>query len=888
MIKPIKAAHSHIYGIFSDWAFACYRHAAWVLSAAALIATAAGFYTVNNLGMDTDTTDMLSEDLPFRVNDERYRNAFPEDTDILLLVLDSATPEQVHIAAQRLVGRLKKDTRNFQDVYAPDVDEFLLRNGLLYENVSELERITDNLAAAQPLIARIASDPSLETFASVLTRAVEELGKGRSVELRPVLSGVSKTLQLRLAEKPRALSWQSLFNGEPQKDRYKQLIMVKPVLDYSQLYAADQSINSLHAAAKELGIIDGGPVSMRVTGEVALSYEEMSSSLSGMEYAAVLSMILVAIVLFVGMRTGRLVLAILLCLLLGLLLTAAFATWAVGHLNVISIAFAVLYIGLGVDFAIHFLMRHREILESGLPPAKAMYEAGGEAGDALAACAITTSIGFYAFIPTAYKGVAELGLISGTGMLISLLVTLTLGPALQRYLPTRPAVISARETALGKVLAFGLTRRREVYAITLGGLIAAVFALPKIEFDYNLLNMQNPRGQAVQAFRQLLADPDYSPWQAVALAQGRDETSDLAQMLSKLPEVSKVITIQSFVPQDQEQKLPLIEEMAITMGPIAFSEKTREAGEQKSGEQLEALQVLTAALDRFLSAHPAHPSSQIVQQLRSVLGDLLGYLDRAGSGERARLLSAVEGDLLVTLPTALEGLRTATEAVSFGEKDLPASLSERWHSPISGDYRIASYPAEDLNDNRALRRFVRGVQKVAPQATGAPMITLEAGEAVVEAFIQAFSLAMVGVVAVLLVLLRRISSVLLVLVPLLLASAFTGAFTVLLGIPFNFANIIALPLLLGIGIDSALHMVHRSRAGGTTIREDLIHTSTTRAIFYSALTTLVGFASLISSSHQGTASMGILLTVGLTFTLLCTLVVLPALMHFSIRETKTV
>ena len=231
-------------------------------------------------------------------------------------------------------------------------------------------------------------------------------------------------------------------------------------------------------------------------------------------------------------------------------------------------------------------------------------------------------------------------------------------------------------------------------------------------------------------------------------------------------------------------------------------------------------------------------------------------------------------------------MQTAIEAsTTFSKKDLPTSLTSRWHSH-AGEYKIAVYPSEDINDNEALRRFVRAVQKVAPQATGAPMVSLEAGEAVVQAFIQAFSLALAGIVVALLILLRSVKYTLLVLVPLFLSSIFIGIFTVLLNLPFNFANIIALPLLLGIGIDSSLHMVHRSRidklAGGT-----LIHTSTVRAVFYSALTSLVAFASLMFSSHQGTASMGILLTVGLTFTLICTLFILPILLNTSTKEVKS-
>ena len=884
MTTSNNVSHSRIYDIFAGWSTISYRYGAWVLLAALLVCVACGIYVSRNLGMNTDTTDMLSEHLPFRVNMKHYNKTFPQDMDTLLIVLDAQTPEQAHLATERLATRLKKDTTNFHDVYPPNVDDFFTRNGLLYESVPELQQIIDRVAAAQPLVAYIASDPTLPAFADVLKGAVEELHKGRSMELGPVLSGVSATLDARLEGAPRALSWQALFSGEPQKSKYQEMIVVKPRLDYTQLFPAEQSIAALYAAAKDVGVTEDGPIKLRITGEVALADEELNSSLRGMEYAGIITFVMVAVVLYFAMRRAGLILNVLVCLTMGLILTAAFATAAVGHLNLISIAFAVLYIGLGADFAIHFLLRFREVLESGRSPAQALHVSGGDAGAALTACTITNAIGFYAFIPTDYSGVAELGIISGTGMIISLLVTLTIGPALLRYLPARqPAKSTAKgSVGVGRVLELSLRWHRVTYAVTLVATVGALAILPQVRFDYNLLNMQDQKGEAIQTFRELLAEADHSPWHAAALAKDRKEAERLAQQLTDLPEVDKVVTILDFVPTNQEEKLPLIEEMALTMGPILMQDRAGNGATPV--KQREALDALAAALDRFITERPDHPTLSAVRTLRSSLTALFARLDAASAEERKSLLHSVEEDLLVTLPAALQNLHTSTEAAQFGQQDLPASLENRWHSR-SGEYRLAIYPSEDLNDNEALRRFVRGVQQVAPDATGAPMVSLEAGEAVVQAFVHAFLLALVGIIAALLILLRSIKYAVLVLLPLLLSSLFTAAFTILLNVPFNFANIIALPLLLGLGIDSSLHMVHRS-LDKELVSEILIHTSTARAIFYSALTALVDFASLMFSSHRGTASMGIMLTVGLTFTLICTLVILPALLRAPDQRAK--
>ncbi len=873
----METSHSRVHAIFAQWTTFSYRYALWVLMVALMVAVASGFYISRYLGMNTDTTDMLSEELPFRVNLKHYNKTFPQDIETLLIVLNAPTPEQVRLAAEQLAEQLQRDNDHFSDVYAPRVDDFTARNGLMYQSLPELERITDSLAAAQPLITRITRDPSLAAFADVLTGAVDELSKGRNIELRPVLEGVNATLEARLNNTPRALSWQTMFSGEAQKNTYQELIVVKPRLDYSQLFPAEESIAALHAAARSVGITDGGPVQLRITGEVALAEEELNSSLRGMEYAGIITFILVGGVLYFAMRTAGLIFNVLICLLMGLILTATFATAVVGHLNLISIAFAVLYIGLGADFAIHFLLRYREVLENGQPASTAIHVSGGDAGAALTACTITNAIGFYAFMPTDYSGVAELGIISGTGMIISLLVTLTIGPALLRYWPKRPPKQVVTGNSVGKVLEFSLKWHKLTYALTLAATIAGIMLLQQVRFDYNLLSMQDQQAETVKTFRELIAEPDLSPWHVAVLAGNAEETGQLAQRLQQLPEVSKVVTVLDFVPNEQDEKFSLIKELALTVGPIAAPPQAGQENGNQLAQQYQSLVNLITTLDRFMTAHPEHPVFSVMRSFHASLSRLRTQLDGADTEARGKLLHAVEEDWLAMLPLALQSLRKATQAEPFDMNDLPQPLRERWYSQ-AGEYRLAVYPAEDLNDNDALRRFVRSVQQVAPQAIGVPVISLEAGEAVVQAFIHAFSLALIGVVVILLVLLRSIRYTLLVLLPLLLSSLFTAALTVVLDVPFNFANIIALPLLLGLGIDSSLHMVYRS-LNNEMVSEVLIHTSTARAIFYSALTALVDFASLMLSSHQGTASMGVLLTVGLALTLICTLVILPVLLR---------
>ncbi|MCH9639252.1 MAG: MMPL family transporter [Betaproteobacteria bacterium] len=882
----MEVSSSRSYRFFARWAAFSYQNAVWVILLALIIAAMSVIYTARNLGVHTDTTDMLSEDVPFRVNHERYKVVFPQYKDTLLLAVDAPTPEQAHDVAKRLANNLREDATHFYDAYYLSGEDFFEQNGLLYKSVPELEEITDRLAAAQPLVARIANDPALFTFATVLTEAIDELRDGRDLDLAPIVEAVSATLDAQLAGEPRALSWQVLLGGEKQKDNYQELVLVRPKLDYSELFAAEQSIAALRDVAQETGLTDDALEKMRVTGAVALAYDELNSAMHGAQDAGLLALVMVTVVLFMALRTPGAVLTVLLSLILGLVLTAGFATVAVGHLNLISIAFAVLYIGLGVDYAIHFLLRHQEVRQSKRSVSDTLYSTGGDMGRALMVCAVTTAIGFYAFMPTAYRGVAELGLISGTGMIISLLVTLTLVPALQRFFPTRIRKSTISVQSINKVLDLPRRSRKLVYIVTAILIAVSVIALPQVKFDYNLLNLNNPQAESVQTFRELLAEAEDSPWHIIALADDYHETEQLVQQLSKLPEVDKVLSILDLIPAAQTEKSQLIGDMALTLGPISFATESQSQEIYSVSQQQRKLKELLQSLEQLIAEQPDHVAIISLRALSLSLANLLTQINESSDSVYAeQLLRAVDHDLLSLLPGSIGRLQAALEASPFTQQALPKSLSSHWQSH-DDVYRLAIYPTENINDNDALRRFVRAVQQVTPFATGAPVISLEAGEAVVDAFVHAFSLALLGVTLALLVLLRNVFSTVLVLVPLLLAALFTGAGTVYLGVPFNFANIIALPLLLGIGIDCSVHMVHRSRNTGV-VYENLLHTSTARAIFYSALTTLVGFGSLAFSPHQGTASMGLLLAVGVFLTLVCVLIILPVLLQSSSKKTNS-
>ena len=340
-----------------------------------------------------------------------------------------------------------------------------------------------------------------------------------------------------------------------------------------------------------------------------------------------------------------------------------------------------------------------------------------------------------------------------------------------------------------------------------------------------------------------------------------------------LGQVQKGISLHDLIPTHQKEKLTIIGQIQLLLGPHLL---TIHHAHSRPGEaqQMAALHDLMAELARFVQTKQKSPLWESGNRLRQSLKRLDTALE--GVDQPAEMLTNLEASLIGSLPASLDALRSSLTGEPVSMADLPEDLVTRWVTP-DGRYRIEVLPRENVNDNEALSRFVSAVQAVAPDATGTAVISIEAGKAIVKAFQQALISAMIAISILLLIILHPKTDILLILSPLLLAGVLTGATMAIMNIPFNFANVIALPLLLGVGVDSGIHMVHRFRTAPPATG-NVLQTSTARGVLFSGLTTFCSFGNLAFSSHRGMASMGLLLTVGMGFTLLCTLVVLPALL----------
>jgi len=877
-VKPAAAAHPRTTALLERWQALVWRFAALVLAATLAGCLLAVRFITAELGINTDTEGMISETLPWRATYLAYKREFPLFADTITVVVDAPTADQSRDGALRLAEHLAREPALFEWVYLPRLSAFFRRNGLLFLDTVELERLVDELARMQPVLSRLQGDPSLRGLFGLLGEAANEYTRGGELADSEALQAIATTVQANLeagGDRVQRLSWHELLRGEAGGGERRTIIQVKPRLDFTRLLPGERAVERIRALARELELTAATGFAVRQTGGAALGYEELHSVSEGARKAGFAAMVMVAAVLLAGLRSAWLVLATLATLAVGLIMTAAFAAWAIGELNMISVAFAVLYIGLGVDFAIHYCLRYRE-LGSQTDKRTALARTSGHIGGSLVVCAVTTALGFFAFVPTAYAGVAELGLISGTGMFIGLAVSLTVLPALLRFLPAPRRRDPGRAQSAGWH-DFPRRHARPVLAAALGLAVLAALLLPRARFDHNPIHLHDPQAESVRTYHDLLAESERSPLSISALAPDAATARAWRDALAELPSVHAAATLEDMVPENQEEKLAIIEDMKLILGGAG----RRPEPPPGSGAVQAALERLRGRLEAAVAAQPQNEREQPVHAalvaLEAALGALEQRLQRLDPAGREVLLERMREALIANLPGRLEALDNSLEARRISRATLPAPVRERWLSG-GGLLRVEVWPEQNLDDNGALERFVREVRSVVGDAaTGAPVLNVEASAAVLDAFTQAFSYALVATVVVIWVLLRSFRNVLLVLAPLLLAAALTGATTVLLGMPFNFANIIALPLLLGIGVDGAVHMLHRQRTHPAPAGR-VLSTSTARGVVFSALTTSCGFGNLALSSHAGTASMGALLTIGVACTLATTLLVLPALM----------
>ncbi|MGA7197138.1 MMPL family transporter [Roseiarcus sp.] len=841
------------------------RHAWLVISGFLLLAIVAASFLASHFAITTDSKELLSSSLPWRQQEIMLDKAFPQSTNQIIAVVDATTPEAADEAADALVNDLSPRSDVIRSIRRPDGGEFFARNGVLFLSVDEVRRDTAELIKAQPFLGTLAADPTLRGVLRTLSQSIEGVRRGKAEleDLRPAVVALADALErLAKGDNP-AFSWRRLITGRaPKPSELRRFVDIQPVLDFDALEPGGKATTSIREAISRLNLTAERGVKVRLTGSVALADEEFATVADGAGLNGAVTLLVVILVLWLALKQARIILAVLVSLVIGLMLTAAIGLRMVGALNLISVAFAVLFVGLGVDFGIQFSVRYRAERHASPGFEPALLATAGKVAGPLLLAAASIAAAFYSFLPTAYVGLSELGLIAGTGMFVAFATTVTLLPALLTVLKPAGEPAPIGYAALAPLDRFLEKQRNWVVGTTLAAAILGLPLLANLRFDFNPLDLRAQDSESVATLLDLMRDPDTSPNTIDVLESDLAHATALAERLKRLPQVDRAQTLQSFIPGDQEEKLAIIDDanffLANTLNPDQVDASPTPA------ETVAAIE--TTARD--LAGAAGDLTSPAAVEARR-LAALLTALAKATPAAR----EDAERTLVAPLKTTLRQVRALLTAEPVTLETLPASLKSDWVA-ADGRARIEVAPSGDGNDNATLRSFVKAVRGVAPQAAGTPVFIIEAAATIVKAFLQAGVWSVASIALILFIALRRWTHVALTLVPLLVAIVVTLEMCVAIGLQLNFANIIALPLLLGVGVAFKIYYVMAWRSGET----NFLQSSLTRAVFFSACTTATAFGSLWFSHHPGTSSMGKLMALSLLTTLSAAVIFQPALL----------
>jgi hopanoid biosynthesis associated RND transporter like protein HpnN len=834
-----------------------------VIAAGTVLMTAAAAYDVTRFSVNTDIESLISQNLPWHQRQLALSKAFPQKG--ILAVVTAPTPENAERATNVLAQDLAKRPNLFPTVTQPDSGDFFERNGLLYKSLPEVRQLADGLDQAQPLIAELAFDPSLRGVMKVLSFAAQGVERG---QLKPdqmvwPLSLAEKTLNAVSSGNSATFSWQELVQGHPsQAGQLRHFIEIQPILDFAALQPGRAATEAIHRAAADPKLGQDLGAKVELTGEVPMNDDQFAVIRQSAPRDTLTALLGVLIALWLALRSWRIIAAVFFSLMAGLAVTAALGLAMVGSFNLISIAFFVLFVGLGVDFGIQFCVRYRSKRHEHDDLHQALRGAARKAGTPLALAAAATAVGFFAFLPTSYSGLSELGLIAGSGMLIAFLCSITLVPAMLAALKPPGEAAAVGFCSLAPLDDFLQRHRVVVIAGTIGLVLAGTPLLFHLPFDFNPINLQDPTAASVVTYRELQKSPETSAEDAEVIAPSLDKANEVAKRLAGLPQVSRALTLGSLVPDDQDQKISTINAVG-----------------QRLGKALNPPQRLKAPTDQDVVAAIHAAAADLSKAAGSATGagaesarrvsDLLVALAQSPSTSRERLAAA----LVPPLKDDLDQLRRSLDPQPITIRTMPPDRVRDWQLP-DGQSRVQALPKGDPADDQVLRDFATAVLRLEPAATGPAITDYEAGRTVTSAFIEAGILAFVAIAVVLLVALRRVVDVLLTLVPLLISGAVTLEICALSNFALNFANIIALPLLLGVGVAFKIYYIMAWRAGKT----GLLQSALTRAVIFSAMTNAIAFGSMWSSNYPGMSSMGKLMFLALLCTMAAAVFFQPVLM----------
>ncbi len=880
-----------------------------VLTLSAALCALSLYAAIFHLQYHTQRSDLIS---PRKVCQQRwhdYIKEFGDDDDIVVVVKGAERARMVE-ALEQVAGRISKQPSLFDRLFYKADLRALHDRALMMLPLDQIRTIQKNLGGDMHELLSDA-DPTQFTspwrrlsLLSLLIRAGDSLPEGQPLSADDVqfftqLRAVTRAAGSYLDDSGSYSNpWSSLMASEPagQQDLLAEpqyffsgsgglaFLLVRPIKEKGSFTAALKSVDAMH------GIVAGARTSFPdlqfgLTGMPVLETDEMAAAQRDTQWASWLAVGGVAFLFLLVYRGLAYPTLTLVSLLVGTAWALGWLTLTVGHLNILSATFAVMLIGMG-DYGVLWVMRYEQARRGGADVQEALLHTTSHVAVGNLTAAMTLALAFYAAVLADFQAVAELGWIAGCGVLLCAFACFTVLPALlvlfdrrdlshhnNMLLRLRPTTDATWLPSLGRrpwwVVAGGLA--------TLAGL---AFCATRVAYDHNLLHLQAQNLESVQWEMTLIQDTAGASWHAVSIADSPEKALELKAKYEKLPEVSRVVEVATLAPPDQDKKLPLLAEIQNSLRTLPERNKTI-AHDLPNGKQLRTeLTALSARLPQ--SPAPDGGGDQaLLADLRQTLSGLLNRLPRddekAAMSATSTQLKVFEEKLTGDLSEDLHRLREVSTPRTIELSDLPEDLRERYVSP-HGKWLLRVFAKDGLWDFGPLKHFTEVVRTVDPEATGKPFGTVEGLIAMKEGLQRAGLYAFLVIAAVLLLDFRNLKHALIALAPLVMSVVLTLGILGLFGVPLNPANMIAFPLILGVGVDNGVHVLHdyliRREEGRSTISYAI-----GRGVLVKALTSMIGFGALMISSERGLAGLGLILTLGVGCSMLSALVFLPAVLH---------
>lgn len=850
------------------------------------------WYTVSHLQLDMDNDDLVGPNLKYHRNHLAMLKEFPEP-DKLVVVVESDSLEKNRQFVERIAAKMQPETNLFQDIFFQQNFSIMREKTLLYASPAELQDMQSLLRATQPFIRQFTSTTNLVSLFEQVNTAFRTARDDDNADNRSLAKSIPSLTRivsqaddaLNRPGAPPSPNIVTLLDGNEQTllDSYITFAHGRMFLLTTHAPRDDltnDAIDRLRELIHEtVGEVPG--VNVGLTGEPVLDYDQMMQSQKDTTYASVLSLLLCALIFIYGYNeTGRPIKATL-CLLIGLGYTMGFTTLAVGHLNILTITFVPMLIGLAIDFGVHLITRYEEELRHGQGEAEALRKAMVFTGQGIFTGALTTAGAFGAMAFTHFKGIHEMGIICGGGLMLCLVPMLTMLPAL--LLRGRQNQMDRNlheDEARARIENFWLRRPGLVIGVTVALCGLAVVAGRKLYFDYNLLKMQNPHLSSVVYVRKMMDSADKSVLYGAIMTDSLTNAVALQQRIEQLPEVAGTEPpfYRDFLDTNQAVKLQLIGKIKQSVAQLEFAlPDNRPVDIYLLSRTLYSLSgYLGAALEAIGTNDPAL-SGQLkdlrtsIMQLRK---DALQGDDRDVARHAAQL-ALFQRALYADLQDTFHLLQHQDNSAPLQVSDLPPSLHKDFVG-VTGKYLIQVYPKENVWERAPQERFITALRKIDPDVTGTPVQLYEYETLLKDSYVQAAWYSLAAIVLLVFLHFRSFGAVVLALLPVLIGTLWLVGLMGWRGIPVNLSNIMTLPLLIGIGVTNGIHILNRYAEEGTP---SILSRSTGKAVLVSGLTAIAGFGSLMMAQHAGIHSLGIIMAAGMALCMLAALTFLPALLN---------